>query len=228
MARKVDWIPRDDDNFFNKQGAYLDRVDANKTAWGIPVADVQVLKDLREEYEPLYHKVQDKRARTGGDVTAHRDARKRYTKELRAFHKEWVVGNRHIPKSELAILVGKERDIEPTPRGKIDVIPYVNLKGIGGGEVQVRCRTERDQTRASMHPLADAVACRYILVPKGEMPPEGQEDAKKTEVSKKARFIISCGDKNAGESFYGFFRWVNQSNPANSGPWGNVQKVVIA
>ena len=29
MAKRVDWIPKRDDDFFNKQGAYLDRVDAH-------------------------------------------------------------------------------------------------------------------------------------------------------------------------------------------------------
>jgi hypothetical protein len=206
----------------------VDRVDANKVAWGIPAADVTVLKDLRDEYEPLYWKVQDKRARTGGDVTAHRDCRKRYQKELRAFHKEWVIGNRGIPKSELAILVGKERDLEPTPRGKIELVPYIFLKALGGGVIEVRSQTEKDATRVSMHKLADGIECRWLLVPKGEMPPEGYDDAKKAVVSRKARFTIDCGDKNAGDSFYGFFRWVNQSVPANSGLWTKALKVVIA
>ena len=203
-------------------------MDANKAAWGIPAADVTVLKDLQAEYEPLYWKVQDKKARTGGDVVAHKDCRKRYTAAWRAFHKERVAGNSLIPKSELAILVGKERDTEPTSRGKINAIPYVFLKAIGGGDVEVRCRPEKDQTRASMHPLADAVECKYILVPKGEMPPEDPDACPKTQGSKKARFIISCGVKNAGETFWGFLRWVNQSNPVNSGQWSQSLKVVIS
>ncbi len=228
MARNRDWIPTRDDDIFNKQGAYVDRVDTNKVAWGIPADAVDVLKDLRAEYEPLYHKIQDKKNRTSADIAAYRDCLKRYKKAWRAFNKEWVVGNSHIPKADKVILIGKEYDTEPTPRGKIDVIPYVNLKAIGGGDVQVRCRTEKDQTRTSLPRLADGIECRYILVPKGEMPPEGQKDAKKSLVSKKARFTISLGDEQAGESFYGFFRWVNLTNPANSGPWSPALKVVIS
>ncbi|MFA5794045.1 MAG: hypothetical protein WC980_03120 [Candidatus Brocadiia bacterium] len=228
MRGATDWLTTRNDDFFNKQRAYLERVIANKVAWGIPDAAITPLTTLQTEYEPLYWKIQDKRARTSGDVTAHRDCRDRFETELRAFHKERVIGNRSIPKSELSILVGKERDTVPTPRGKIDTIPIIGLIGIGGGDIEVRARVTTDQTRFSMHPLADAVECRYTLVPKGDMPPEGQKDTKKSQVSKKARFIISLGDEQAGESFYGFFRWVNLTNPANSGAWSKAQKVVIA
>jgi len=120
------------------------------------------------------------------------------------------------------------RDLEPTPRGKIDLVPYVFLKPLAGGVIEVRSQTEKDATRVSMLKTADGIECRWTLVPKGEMPPEGYEDAKNTLVSRKARFTIDCGDKNAGDSFYGFFRWVNQSVPANSGLWTKALKVVIA
>ena len=48
------------------------------------------------------------------------------------------------------------------------------------------------------------------------------------QISTKARFIIKCGDENAGQKFYGYFRWVNLSNPANNGSWTNGLQVVIA
>ncbi|MFH0887763.1 MAG: hypothetical protein V1871_00970 [Planctomycetota bacterium] len=228
MAKKVDWIKTRDDDFFNQQGAYVDRVVANALAWGIPAPAVAALVTLRAEYEPLYTKVQDKKNRTGADVAAHRDCRNRFQTALRAFHKEWVVNNSLIPLADKVILVGKVRDTEPTPRGKIELVPYIFLKAIGGGVIEVRSQTEKDATRVSMLKTADGIECRWTLVPKGEMPPEGVDDAKKTVVSRKARFTIDCGDKNAGDSFYGFFRWVNQSIPANSGLWTKALRVVIA
>jgi hypothetical protein len=225
---RADWIPKQNDNFFNKQRAYLERVVANKVAWGIPDSAINPLLTLQAEYEPLYWKIQDKRARTSGDVVAHKDCRKRYTAAWRAFHKERVAGNSLIPKSELSILVGKERDTEPTPRGKIETVPVVGLTAMGGGDIKARCQVTTDSTRYSRHPLADGIEVKYTWVPKGEMPPEKPEDCKNVLVSKKAQFIIHCGPGNAGETFYGFFRWVNLTNPANSGQWSNFIKVVIA
>jgi hypothetical protein len=229
MSKRKDWMPTRDDDIYNKQKAYFARIVANKVAWGIPNAAIDPLLVLQAEYEPLYDTIQDKKNRTSGQVAAYRDCKKRYIKAWRAFHQERVLHNSLIPVEDKVILVGKERDTEPTPRGKIVTFPIIGLKGIGGGEIEVRARVTTDQTRFSMHPLADEVECKYIFVPTGEMPPEDPDACPKTQGSKKARFIISCGVKNAGQSFYGFFRWANKTNPQNSGPWTTkAQGVVIA
>jgi hypothetical protein len=216
------------DNLYNAQGVYVNGVVVNAVAWGISAPAVAALVARRAEYEPLYHKLQDKNTRTKNDVVAHRRCRKIYEKELRDFHNEWIDGNSSISAEQKLILGGREKDIEPTPRGKIDLVPYIFLKAIGGGVIEVRSQTEKDATRVSMLKTADGIECRWLLVPKGEMPPEGYDDAKKTVVSRKARFTIDCGDKNAGDSFYGFFRWVNTSIPANSGLWTKALRAVIA
>jgi len=217
-----------DDNFFNWQGKLVNKVVANAVAWNIPAAKVTALVTRRAAYEPLYHKAQEKDERTKADVDRHRQARELYEKELRAFVNAQIRYNEDVPRDEKIAMGVPPRDLEPTPRGKIDLVPYVFLKPLAGGVIEVRSQTEKDATRVSMHKLADGIECRWLLVPKGEMPPEGHEDAKNTLVSRKARFTIDCGDKNAGDSFYGFFRWVNQSVPANSGLWTKALKVVIA
>ena len=86
-----------------------------------------------------------------------------------------------------------------------------------------------------MHDFADVIECRYALLPVRPQPVEGKkfrfpspEECPKVQTSTKAHFIIECGDENAGLKFYGYFRWVNQSNPANSGVWSNGLNVVIA
>ena len=216
------------DNFNNAQGIYVNGVVTYAVAWGISAPAVAALVARRAEYEPLYNKCQDKNTRTKNDVVAHRRCREIYEKELRDFHNKWIDGNDSIPAQDKMILGGREKDIEPTPRGKIEAIPYVNLKPLGGGVIEVRTQTVEDATRVSMLKGADGIECRWMLVPKGEMPPEGHEDAKNTFVSRKARFTVDCGDKNAGDSFYGFFRWVNTSIPANSGFWTKALRMVIA
>jgi hypothetical protein len=99
---------------------------------------------------------------------------------------------------------------------------------MGGGTIEVRCRTETDQTRDSMHPEADVIECRYILIPVKGVPPNDPDQCPEVRASTKAHFFIQCGVKNAGQCFYGFFRWVNLTNPDNSGPWSNAKTVVIA
>jgi len=229
LKKGTNYIPQRDDDLFNFQGNLVNEVVTNAVAWGIPAPAVAALVARRAAYEPLYFKSQDKGNRTQADVLAHRQIRELYEKEIRVFGKAYLLFNPLVSDEDRRRMRLTVRDTEPTPRGKIISFPIIGLKGMGGGDIEVRCRVTTDQTRFSMHPLADAVECKYIFVPSGEMPPEDPDACPKTQTSKKARFIISCGVKNAGQSLYGFFRWANLTNPQNSGPWTTkAQGTVIA
>jgi hypothetical protein len=228
MPRGKQYIPVKDDDFFNFQGNLVNLVVANKVAWGIPDSAVNPLVARRAAYEPLYTIAQNKKNRTSADVTAFRNSRKLYEKEIRVFAKAYLMFNPLIPVEEKRRMGLTIPDIEPTPRGKIETIPVVGLTAMGGGDLKTRCQVTTDATRYSKHPLSDGLEIKYTWVPKGEMPPEAPEDCNKMLTSSKAMFIIHCGPKNAGETFYGFFRWFNRTNDANSGPWSKAISVVIA
>ena len=221
------YMPRQDKDFYPFQGNLVNIVVINAPVWGIPAPDVAALVARRAAYEPLYVKAQNKDTRTPTDVLAHRQMRQVYEKEITVFVKAWLYSPL-VTDLDRKMMGIPPRDMEPTPRGKIPTIPVVELLPIGGGDLKSGCRVTRDQTRPSKHPLADGVEVQYTWVPKGEMPPEKPEDAKHTLFSKKAQFIIHCGPGNAGETFWGFFRWANLSVPANSGQWSDAIKKVIA
>jgi len=224
MGRRKDFMPRKDTEFFSFQRILVDKVVANKAAWGIPDADVNPLVARRTEFEPVRVKAQNKNTRTSVDVLAHRDMRKVYEKEIRAFVRKY---REFIPDTGKVGMGLAIHDTEPSPRGQIESIPVVALLPMGGGGIKVICWRETDQDRPSMHRLADAIECRFIIV-QGRMAINDPEAAPKTQISKKAKFWIQAGDENAGKHFYGFFRWVNLTNPANSGQWSMAQTVIIA
>jgi len=229
MPKRKYYVPKRDDDFFTFQANLVTRVMANKAAWAIPEAAVNALASRKAEYEPLYYKSQEKQSRTSAQVSAHRDKRQIYEKEIRAFAKAYLMFNPLITDDKRLALGLTVRDIEPSPRPRIETAPGpVELMPIGGGTISVRVRVESDQSRANIHPFADAVEVRYILVPKGAKPPNSSEDCPKVYISKKALFTISCGVENAGLTFYGSFRWVNFTSPEHSGPWSNVRSTVIA
>jgi hypothetical protein len=119
-------------------------------------------------------------------------------------------------------------DREPSPHPVITDIPYVKLKAIGGAEIEVRCRTERDRTLASMLKAASHVEYRYTMLEVGDIPPADAEDYPKKDVSSRAKFILKLGTKNTGKRFFGVFRWVNAHRPKQEGPWTEPISVVIA
>lgn len=231
MPKRVYFIPRKDGAFFSFQRVLVTKVQAKKAAWGIPDAALDVLINHRTKYEPLYKKVKNTGTRTSVDVMAHRRERKVYEKDIRKFVNAHIRFNNRMTNADRITIGVLPRDTKPTPKPRISGIPAVGMKPIGGGWIKVTCWRETDEDRPSMHNYADVIECRYTLVPiqpgVRKLWPK-LDDCKEVITSTKAQFIIKCGDKNAGQRFYGFFRWANLSNPANNGSWSNVKNVVIA
>jgi hypothetical protein len=228
MAVHKRYIPLRDDDFFNWQGNFVNLVVANATAWGIPPAEVTALTDRQTEFEPLYTTAQNKTTRNRADVLAFRQSRKIYEKEIRALAKSYLMFN-HLVTDEDRMDMGLTiRDTEPSPHPAITDVPIIGLKGLGGGDIEVRCRVETDQTRPSMHPDANVVDYRYIMVESGDVPPADPEDCPKADSQPKAKFVLRAGAKNSGKRFYGFFRWLNNRRPRQEGPWSNPISVVIS
>jgi len=224
MGAKKRFIPLRDDEFFNWQGNFVTLLLLYAVGWGIPLAAVTALSARRAEYEPLYHKAQNKTTRTKADVIAHRQMRDTYEGEIRAFVRKY---GDFIPDTGKADLNLTIRDTEPSPGGPIDDVPSVKVAGVGGGTIKVWCKVTEDKTLPSMHPDANVVEYRYILLETGDVAPSDPEDCPKGDSSSRARFTIKAGAKNAGKRFYGFFRWVNNHRPRQEGDWTNAISVIV-
>jgi len=222
------YIPLKDDDFFNWQGNFVNLVVTNAPGWGIPAPDVAALVARRASFEPLYTTAQNKTTRTRADVLAHRQSRDLYEKEIRAFAKSYLMFNPLVTDEDRIDMGLTVRDTEPSPSQPITDVPIIGLKGLGGGDIEVRCRVTTDRTMCSMHPDANVVDYRYVTVESGDVPPSDPEDCPKADSQPKAKFVLRAGAKNSGKRFYGFFRWLNNRRPRQEGPWSNAQTVVIS
>ena len=138
------------------------------------------------------------------------------------------------------------KDTTPTPKGKINDVPYVQITPLGLGEVKMRSRTSEDATRSSRHPLSDGIEYKYLIVPESagtSKPPATTspgspstpaaigmvlpEDCTNSVVSKKALSTIALGSTASGKRLLLYARWVNLSNPANSGPWTQLMQTIV-
>ncbi|MFH1231592.1 MAG: hypothetical protein V1709_08875 [Planctomycetota bacterium] len=228
MAAKKYYIPKRDDDLFNWQGNFVNLVVANAVAWAIPPADVTALSARRASYEPLYHAAQNKAQRSKDDVLAHRQMRKTYEKEIRTLARQYLMNSPLVSDTDRVNLGLTVRDTEPSPGKPITDVPVVVLRPLGGGDIETRVKPTKDQTRPSMHPDANLVEYRYVIVESGDVPPADPDDCPKGDVQTKAKFVLRCGAKNTAKRFYGFFRWLNNRRPRQEGPWSNAQPVVIA
>jgi hypothetical protein len=122
-----------------------------------------------------------------------------------------------------------EHDKTRTAKGKITDSAYVNISAMGGGFMKFRVRIAEDASRASMHPEADFIEVKWLVlndnpsVPGPVPTPPAQiptvDQANNYAISKKALFVLELGNNLAGKYILAFVRWANASNPANNGPW---------
>jgi len=227
MNKPIDWLPKRDADFYNKQHKYVAQVSTNKLVYKIADTAITALTDAQAIYEPLFEAIEDKKDRTSADVAAHRTGRKVYEKVLRAFNKEYVLNNSNIPDADKVILIGKERDTEPTPHPVIEDVPIVGNKVLGGGQIEFKVRAYTDQTRPSMLRAANMIDYCYILLDVGEMPPAKVADCNKSGNESRAKFVLKVGDENQGKKLYIYFRWVNNRKPRQEGPWSNFQSIIV-
>ena len=112
-----------------------------------------------------------------------------------------------------------------TERGPITTAPNTSMSPKEGGQIKIENRVDDDSTRPSMHPLADALEMKYKI---GAPPPANAAACPNTFMSSKATFTFDGGQENDGKKLYVYTRWVNISNPANSGPWSSLEIATIS
>jgi len=102
------------------------------------------------------------------------------------------------------------------PTAPIDEDVYLDLKPKGGGDMRIRCRSEKEATRASIPDGAKAVELAYLI---GTSAPESVAECTNFKTSTKALFNINVGAANAGNKMYCYARWIDTSNLARAGSW---------
>lgn len=175
------------------------------------------------EWNVLFPKTQDKTLRTTALTEEKNNLRDEIEDLMRSVFAD-------IPESVLTdadrnTLNLKKRDPIPTAREKITTTPYPRMFPLKGGQVKITARVESDATRSSMHPEADSIEMRYTI---GDTAPGSAGETTDKKVYKGAVNIFDFGQENATKRLYAFFRWKNESNESNSGPWSDMVQTVIA
>jgi hypothetical protein len=224
-------------NTYNLAGSPV----TNGARLGLAPAEISTWTTYRDQWVIIYPQYTNANTRTK-TITNQKNTLKASFKEFAMPLLDRIAASSAIAEEDRSVYNLPLRDTTPTPRGVIADVPYVNLKAAGGGMIEVRVRTTADASRASRHPLADAVEVRYKIVSQSggvnvpqplpgssndTTPPATAADCPNTATSKKALFRIEAGQAHSGKKIYCFVRWANLSNPANSGPWSEVIQAVI-
>jgi hypothetical protein len=120
---------------------------------------------------------------------------------------------------------------------------FVSVKMLGGCDVRFLCRSSSDTSRASRAVGSDAVEICYSSIPlpapdaagginsASKSKPKqlaGPSEAAVREIHTKAIFIIHFGDNNLGNNLQFFVRWINTKHPELSGPWSQLNSIIIS
>lgn len=198
---------------------------ANWEIWDIPQAGMQKLVDAQATYQPFYNDWSDEDARNKTIVEAHKKGHKVYEKFLREFVAQWLRNNKKLTTGDKAGLGLTVPDTERTDRAAIEDRPTAKAEMKGGALLKLEFRMKDDSTRTSMHPDADVVELKWQI---GGTEPASPEQTNKTDTFSKARHAMQLDVADAGQFFYGYARWKNNSDASKSGPYSALIKIIIS
>ena len=128
----------------------------------------------------------------------------------------------------------------PYSRKKLQIkaVVYELAKQLGGGDVEITCRTESDGKRASIQPQATGWYIAYDiydpkidnpeLYPKvKKIPPQSPDDCFNYGFYTRAKDVLKIGAEHKGRFLVYFIRWYDHRNPALSGPYGPAKTIII-
>jgi hypothetical protein len=100
----------------------------------------------------------------------------------------------------------------------------VTFLPLGGATIAIKCYSTTS-ARASIFAGADSV---QYLFKTGTVPPtSANEEELKSGLSTKAMFNLVLDPEYKGKYLYIYFRWYNTRHPALSGPWSELQIIMI-
>lgn len=238
----TDRVPQPDDEFntyINQTAAYLLIVppppgaSPNWDRLNLLVAENTQWQDYMTDWNTKFQIVKTNETQNIND----RNAIERKNKVKEDFTK-WVVDknanklNRiasspEITANDRAVFNIKLRDDEPTARTKITTSPYVDFKAEDGGTVLITCSVAHDSDRPSMHPNADVIEMKYIVLEENTPPPSVADDCPNTYMATKAISRFEGVANQPGKRVHAFLRWRNNVEPAKSSPWSQRMTIII-
>ena len=106
--------------------------------------------------------------------------------------------------------------------------PFVGLTAKGGGSVVVVVRMQEDGSKASLHPGADHIELRHVLLNVDAPAPTSIRELTEMTISSRGRTELKLGDPAMGHVLYLAARYVNKVDASKNSPYSAIQKQVVA
>lgn len=217
-----DYIPRQDAKFNDWQTNLTNIVSSNRNVWKIGDEDCGRLQSLQSRWNESYAIASNKHNRTAADVTAKKEARLAYEKELRVFVKRHLAFNPDVSDADrermgLTVATGTRKSTNVPTTAPIATIDF-----------SMRLRHSihfRDSNAASKSKPEKIHGCEIWSKIGGESPVNESELTYLGVDTHTPYTIIYQGDQQ-GKTVHYWLRWVNTRGEC--GPWSAPVSAVIA
>lgn len=243
-----DYIPSNNNDFFNFQGYLNTEVSTNAVAWNVPASEQTALDTWSNGYGNVYKNITNVETRTRQDITAHDEYRADFVAFLRPFCQGFLTNNLLIPVSDRVAMGLNPRGLNPrSERPYITTAPVPELKALGGGLVRFTFKVEASNKRYARQADSNGVEVYYKLLSQATKPEavvvlEDSLDAEadnpadsglptdgyKNMFSTRARFNYQLAIEDIGKTLHVYARWVNTSDAKKSGPYSMVSTAVVS
>jgi len=213
----TDFIPHSDGAFHGWQGNFVEIIEQNAVAWGIPAEDVTLLKAKKSVWDLAYPKASNKQNRTSADVQAKDDARLDYVDVIRPFTAQWLSNNAKVTDSDRTRMGLTVRTGTRTPVAKPTTSPV--------GEIDFSARRQHaiyfyDEDSSHSKAKPEGVhGCEIYMKIDGEAPKLVSELTYLATCTA-SPYVATFDGTQAGKTVYYWLRWVNTRGEA--GPWSSV------
>jgi len=194
---------------------------------GLHQEQMSRLKELGQEWLANYLLSISPATRTTVVVSIKDRLRKQFTQHAQVLL-NIIAASVNITQADRDILRLPARDRTKSARPRISDAPYTGLLSAGGCTVKLTNRVATKVGRASIHPHADGVEIRWIILDANAPAPASPAECPNSQIITKAIHILHFEPENAAKRLHLFTRWHNNSDPHKSGPWSNRQNIVIS
>ena len=220
-----DYIPHNQEVFYNWQDNYIKVVVGKSVSWGIPPANLTELQGLQTIYEAAYQtgSKEQKLTRTSGHVKVFRTAQKNYIAGIRKFNSQWISRNALVTDAQKVDLGVTVRDTVPTRIDAVNFSPQLVVDKITVGVHKLRFSNPQDPGSKKM-PKGQKVILRSAVgtanIPEDQIPWSGYETVK--------RFLHNVGFTAGDKGKTAYYSACYESNRGERGPWSDVIDAIVA
>ncbi|MDR1398964.1 MAG: hypothetical protein LBJ41_03470 [Treponema sp.] len=215
------YIPGKADKYVLFVDNFVPAVDTNKTAWGIPDAEVTTLKGAHTAFKTAFATAAEPATRTSVAVAVKNTAMAELTAQIRQMVEFRIRRNPVIDRPALIGLGLKPLDTHPTPIPDPDTIPQIEITMPAPRTLHIKFRAENAKRWGKPEGI-HGIECLWVIA---DTPPAKIKDLLHSSFATKSPLELSFDEDERGKRVYFAVRW--ESGTVRKGKWSDVYNAIV-